>query len=418
MKSKQQSGTWLPVLLISTSVVVVLFSAVLNSVGAGLLADAFLSALIVTVTLALLVVGLYIAYRLSTVWVSRETTERIVISQIATVVRQHLPLATGLALAADSERGWTRVHLHRISRLLAQGLSLSEAVRSGFPDCSPVPFSLIRAGEQSGQLPAALEQAEEYLFERERQRSSDDVSVWVYLLIVGGFAAMVVSGIMIAVMPKYREIFKDYGVMLPRETIVLVGISEYVTDYPLVAMLPLLAIAMALYFNLRPRRIPNPTFSSRVADWIRWHTPAWGRVEFGRGMQVVLQAMRLGIRSGMGLERAARIAGQVDVNTQLSARVQQFADLIDRGTGIREAARRAELGEVTGVALAGGQRGNDLDAALRYAADYHGAIASRCWILLRNLAWPTWTLIMGVMVGFVVLALFLPLVTLINSVCM
>ena len=57
-----------------------------------------------------------------------------------------------------------------------------------------------------------------------------------------------------------------------------------------------------------------------------------------------------------------------------------------------------------------------MDAALRYAADYHEAVMSRCWIVMQNLAWPVTTLAVATVVGFVVVAMFLPLVTLINSV--
>ena len=105
-------------------------------------------------------------YLLFTTWTRRRATHRIVIGQIATVVRQNLPLATGLKLAAESERGAARRHLLRMSRLLAQGASLAEATQIGFTDCPSLPLSLIIAGERSGQLAMALEQAEAAVVQR------------------------------------------------------------------------------------------------------------------------------------------------------------------------------------------------------------------------------------------------------------
>lgn len=355
---------------------------------------------------------------LSTRWPNGWTYERIVISQIAAVVRQNLPLATGLALAAESERGRPRAQLRNISRLVAGGMTLSEAVRTALPDCSAVSLSLIAAGEQTGQLSVALDQAEERLFERDRDRPPDDVPVASYLLAVTGFAALIVSGIMVAVVPKFKEIFRDFDVVLPSSTRSLIRVSEFFAGAGLLLIALIILISVAIYLSMRPRRRPRLAFTSRIADWIRWYTPAWRQVEISRGMRSILQAMRLGVRSGMSLEPAVRVAEVVDVNDQLKKRLRRFRELADRGVDLRQAAHQAGLGQVAAVAMAAGKRGGDLDAALRYAADYYSAVASRWWILLRNISWPIGTLVLGVMVGFIVVALFQPLVALINSVAM
>ncbi len=410
-----ERSNWLSGLLIGVSMAVVLVAVLMA--GAGTALEEFVIVAVVSVSIAATIsLLLYLAYRFATGWVRRQTTERIVIGQIATVMRQNLPLATALALAAESERGWARTHLKRISGLLAQGMPLSQAVHAGYPDCSSITLSLILAGEQAGQLSAALDQAEEHLFERERRRGPDDVSVSSYLLIVTSFTALVVSGIMVAVVPKYKEIFKDFGTRLPGPTISLINLSEFFVQYGLLLLVPAIAVPWAIYLSLRPRSVSNLALTSRIADWFRWHTPGYRRIEFSRGMRAILQVMRLGVNSGMSLEPATAVAGLVDVNHQLKQRLRKFTGLLGGGDSVRQAARRAGLGEVTAIALAGGQRGNDMDAALRYAADYHGSVANRWWLVLRNLAWPVWTLIMGIMVGFVVIALFLPLVALINAV--
>jgi type IV pilus assembly protein PilC len=420
MKQIRIRHDWLALLLVVLSAVVVLTSVAMASLGTR--ADDFVIPLVQAtgIILAGLLIA-YLLYRLTTGWPMTgwfyiDATERIVISQIATVVRQNLPLAIGLALAAESERGSPRTQLQRISRLLAQGMTLSQAVRTGYPDCSAISVSLITVGEQTGQLPAALDQAEDRLFEHDRCSPPDEVPVWTYLLIVSGFAVLTVSGIMVAVVPKYQEIFKDFDVMLPQSTIKLIHVSDFFAGSGLLLGMLLIVFPLAIYLSLRPRRGPQLAFTSRLADWIRWHTPGWRRVEIARGMRSILQVMRLAVRAGMSLEPAARIAGTVDVNHQLGKRLRQFGELVDSGTGVREAACQSGLGEVTAVAMAAGRRGGDMDAALRYAADYHGAVASRWWILLRSLTWPLWTLALGIVVGWIVFALFQPLVALINSV--
>ncbi len=375
---------------------------------------------LVTVSGILIGVGLLWAiFSLAMTWLRRRTASRIVIGQISTVVRQNLPLATGLALAAESERGAARTNLRRISRFMAQGFSLSEAIRYGFPDCPSLPLSLIIAGERAGQLPAALEQAEQHLIDRAQRHDRIDISVWPYLMIIMLFMSLIVAGIMVTVIPKFKEIFKDFGVEMPAMTLRVIAVCAFLAESGLLAILSifiLLALPIGLYLNIRQRRIPQPAWTSRAADWIRWHVPGWRTMEFGSSMAAMLRTMRLGVRAGMDIEPAARLAADIDVNSQLRPRISRFADLLASGTNIRAAVRQAGLGEVTAVALAGGQRSGNLDAGLRFAADYHDALVNRFWIVLRNLAWPLCTLGMGLLVGAVVFALFQPLVVLINSV--
>jgi type II secretory pathway component PulF len=363
--------------------------------------------------------GLIIAYMLfniATAWMRRRTINRIVVGQIATVVRQNLPLATGLALAGESERGWARLHLKRIARLAGQGAPLSQALQVGYPDCPAMVLALVVAGEQAGQLPAALDQAEQYLIEETRRKTEVDVSAWPYVLIVLTFTLTVVSGIMVAVVPKFKEIFKDFGANLPRLTVLLIEVSEFVATWAVFMCLAVAAIPLIIYLSIRPRRYPEPRLTSRIADWIRWHMPGCHRMEFASGLAGMLGVMRLAVRSGMDLPRAARVAAGLDVNVAMRPRMLRFADLLTGGRPVREAAREAGLGEVAAVALASGQRSGDMDAALRYATDYHAAFLSRSWVLLRNLTWPAYTLLIGCVVAFVVVSLFLPLVQLINAV--
>jgi type IV pilus assembly protein PilC len=376
-------------------------------------------ALILVSVILSAVACLYFLYRLATVWIRRRTTDQVVIGTLAAVVRQNLPLATGLTLAAESEPSGARIHLYRIARLLTQGCTLGEATRRGFPDCPSLPLSLIIAGERAGQLTAALDQAEGVLVERARRRDRADVSVWPYMLCLMAFTILVVSGVMIALIPKFKEIFKDFETQLPSSTRQLISAAEFVVadvTLPVLLFVAVLAIPIAMYLSVRPRRVPDLAWTSRIADWIRWQIPGWHRMQFASGMTAVLRTVLLGVRAGMNLEPAVRLAADVDVNHQLRPRIRHFAQLLSAGTDVRAAAKEAGLGEVTAVALAGAQRSGNLEPGLRFAAEYYDALVSRFYLVIRTLAWPLGTLIMAAFIGMVVVALFQPLVTLINSV--
>lgn len=352
-------------------------------------------------------------------WFRKNPIERIVITHVSVAVRANLPLATTINLAADAERGWARINLRRVAHLLGQGATVTDAVRQGCPQCSGLVVSLIAAGERTGQLAAALELAEEQLVATARRRERFDLPIWGYVVCIGLTTVVVVSGIMVAVIPKYKEIFKDFSAELPAPTRLLMDVAHSVTD---TAATPFVLIALSilapfcLYLSFRPRRVPNPSWVSCAVDWVRWRLPGFYRQQYAAGLSQMLWTMSLAARSGADLTEAGRIAGDIDVNVYLRRRMKRFCEQLTAGKGIQTAARDMKLGNVAGLAMATGARSGDMASALKYAAEYYDAILSRFLAVLQSLAWPLATLVMSSIVACVVLALFYPLVALINSV--
>jgi type II secretory pathway component PulF len=196
----------------------------------------------------------------------------------------------------------------------------------------------------------------------------------------------------------------------------LIDLSDTFLEFSFLLVPIIMLIPVGIYLRLRPRRSPEPAFTSVLADWFRWWFPGIKQLEFSRGMNVALKTMGFGVRAGIGLAPSSELASKVDVNVWLRPRFAHFAELLSKGTSVRQAAIQARLGNVASISLASGERGGDMARALDYAADYYGAIGSRLAIVARNLAWPAVTLAWSLAVAFIVLALFMPLVTLINSV--
>lgn len=340
-----------------------------------------------------------------------------VIAQIACVVRQNLPLATGVSLAAASEGGWAGTCLKRIARLLAQGLPLSEAVAEGFRGCSSRTLSLIQAGERSGRLSAALDQAESHLADRWRRGIQPGTNAVLYVLAMLCATGLVVSFVMIAIIPKYKEIFKDFGATLPSMTVMLIKFSTwFATGAPPGWVLILLVAWIALFLWARPRRWGTPRWATQAADHIRWFIPGLHRLTFGRDMNLMLETMAQAVESGLDLPMASRVAGELDINTCLRRRVHRFGELLGVGIAPSQAAMQVGLGRLTAMAMTNGERTGRMAESLRFAADYHYALVSRLWSVVRNLAVPAATLLVASFVGWVAIALFLPLVALINAV--
>jgi len=360
---------------------------------------------------------MFLLFSLVTIRDRRRLRERTVISHVSSVIAQDLPLAPALAAAAASERGPVSRVLDALAYANARGRSLGEAFAREYPECSGMTRSLIAAGERTRQLPATLELAERTLAEREAHEQRIGRGAAAYAALVLAVTGVTVSLILLRIIPKYEEIFVDFGTRLPTLTVtvlaggrVLGGLGALLCGI-VVVLTPIVA-----YLRVRARRPGDPRWTSQVADSLRWYLPGIHRMQLAEGLALTLRTIRAAVVAGMPLPDAARVAAELDVNIHLRERIREFALRIGRGENAARAANRCGLGNLTALALAAGTRTGDMPAALRYAAEYHAAQVCRWYTVLRQVVWPVCTLALATIVGIVVYALFSPLVMLIDAV--
>jgi type II secretory pathway component PulF len=110
------------------------------------------------------------------------------------------------------------------------------------------------------------------------------------------------------------------------------------------------------------------------------------------------------------------LTSTVGTTNHLRYRLTGFVQEVQAGVVPHQAAQNAKLGDVFISALRMVERGEDATRVLNHAADYYEAIALRWWQAVSVVTGPLVTLLIAGVVGFVALAMFLPLVTLINTV--
>lgn len=363
---------------------------------------------------------LYLIYRVVTAWGRRRLVERVVIGQIASVLRQNLPLARGLIVASESERGAASVHLRRVGHLLQQGMTLSHAIRIGYPDCSSMTRSLIQAGERADQLPAILDRIEQAMLEKDRAMSGRGFWPMFYVLLVTVPIVVVISFVMVAVVPKFKEIFLDFGAELPPVTRFAIDASDwFITGTPpgVVLLIPIiLVIPVFFYLSYRHRHVERLSWASRLADALRWRIPGYHKYELARGMHAITEVLRLSLKSGIDLPSAVRLSAEVDANHRLREQMRRLAEEIEQGRPVDRAMKTAGANPILVMAITSGIRSRQLDTPLAFAAEYYHAIVSRWWLFLKNMGMPLLTLFYAVIIGFVAYAFFAPLIQLINTV--
>ncbi len=346
----------------------------------------------------------------------REDTARVVVANAAAILDHNLPLGTGLAVAAESERAPVRRALRGMAHWITRGSSFAQAAEKGYPSCPGYVLSVIQAGEQMGQLPAVLRELHAHLAMQGLRRHRIGRASWAYALTLLCILGLVASAAMIFVAPRYREICKDYGIELPAHTARMISVTQSVVGlWAVLLVLVFVAVPVGLYVAFRPRRPQQRLCWSWLGDHLKWSLPGFRRREFYAGLAAMLRIIHLALRSGMPLESAARLASQVDSNHCLRLRMGRFAQMLEVGSPPVQAARQAGLGDVFLRTITAMQRGEQLDPAMRYARDYCDAVSYRWWSAISGICWPIVTVLVGTLIGAFVVSLFLPLVALINA---
>ncbi|MFQ5415354.1 MAG: type II secretion system F family protein [Phycisphaerae bacterium] len=353
---------------------------------------------------------------------SRTIRLHAVLRHLLLITRANLPLDAALRAAAAGETRRVADALNYIAYLTTTGWSVHEALRGAVPGCPPALIALLRNGEQCGQLPGALATIDRMLAERLRPAVDASRHAWTYALFMAVFCVAMGTAFMVFVMPKFVDIFTDFDVALPPITLSLIHIAEAAAAggmLPGLVMSIILGAGTTAAVVVHRRRAGSDTRPGRIARTVarvRWALPFTRTIDYGLGMATAIRSMALGVRAGLPLDRACTLAPTLGPTNHLRTRLDDFQHRVRNGQRPSDAAHRARLGDVFVAALRMVERGEAPDRALAHAADYYHAMARRWWHALTAAALPCATLVIAAMVAYIALAIFIPIITLINGV--
>jgi type II secretory pathway component PulF len=363
--------------------------------------------------------GSIIAYGLT----SRHATAAYVISTIGSSMRQNLPLPMALESAASGLADRRSRVLNSIKRWLIEGYSLSESIKRGYPKCPGYAVGMIAAAERIDQLPLAIQALEADMVVNADERRKIRPIHPLYPAILMTFTFLVLLSLMTFVIPQFESALNEIveGATLPVATQVLIRLTHFVAyKYGWLIGLALVLIVLVvipylIYVRFRPRRPDDPYLISQVGDSVKWHLPILHRFEKDYSLVQVVELLRLSLKAGCPLNEAIRNALGLDVNNCFRKRLRRWLGKVERGDNISTAARESRLGSPLAWAFDEKvNQGNTL-SILETLESFYRSNYSYCVNLARFILWPCVILIMGATVGFIVFAIFSPLIAIITQ---
>jgi type IV pilus assembly protein PilC len=395
--------------------IVVLLTLVLALVGIGGVAAGLVLPIVFVLGIGAFITSL-VHYGVT----SRRVTVQTVFSTMGASMRQNLPLPMALDCAAYGRADTAAFVLRRIKTWLVNGYSLSEAVRRGFPQCPSRALAVLSAGERIDQLPAALKTIEKDLKSSESDRRRLQPVHPFYPVAVLILAFLVVLATMRFVMPTFKEVMEVMvGSKLPMATRTLLAITDTIVHPPSL-LLPLgvlasIVVGVVLYALSRKRRPEAPYVHTWVLDSLKWFFPFTRWFERNRSMVQVVELLRLSLNAGCPVNEAIRGTLSLDLNVLFRSRLVCWLRRVERGENIAASARRCGLGAALAWAFEGGVHTGNTPAVLETLESYYRSNYSYRVNLARFILWPLGIILLGSMVGFIVFAIFSPLVAVIVS---
>ena len=327
--------------------------------------------------------------------------------QLATLVMAGLPLLKGLRTLYDQlEKGYLKEVVGEVCQEIEGGTNFSTAL-SHYPKAFPELFvNMVGAGEQGGMLDVILKRLAEFLEKNQRLREKVRASM-IYPAFVMGIAIIILVLLMIFVVPTFNAMFEELGGALPLPTQILIITSNLVRNFWYILMFIPVGIA-GLY-----RWIYSTPEGHYFIDKFKLKLPVIGPLmsqvvvaRFSRTLGTLLS-------SGVPILSALDTVRNVVDNEMIARAIQSVRELIKEGESVAGPLEKSNVFPplVIKMVLVGEETGQ-LDKMLVQVADSYEGEVDVAVNGLTALLEPFLIVTMGLMVGFIVVSMFLPLFSL------
>jgi type IV pilus assembly protein PilC len=331
--------------------------------------------------------------------------------QLANLLNSGMPLTVALQSMSHLEsKGISAEVSQQLRQEVMEGRSLSDAMAKQPLIFSDLYINMVRAGESSGALVDVLRRMAGH-FQQFAEVQGKMTSAMIYPFMVCCVGAGLSLFFIYFMLPKFTEMFNDFGIILPLPTRMLIGLSYIMTHFWWLVLL-LMAAAIILF-----KRYQATEDGRRSLDQLKMKLPVIGKVvklnlygQFARTLATLLQ-------NGVPVLTALKITEQVIPSRLLKEAIGKTREAVTDGKTIAQPLAQSKLFPQLMVDLVKiGEDTGDVPGALANLADtYEGELQISLRVMM-NLIEPMLIIVMALGVGFLLLSVMLPMFKLIANI--
>ena len=329
--------------------------------------------------------------------------------QLSTMIAAGLPLIEALRILKEQSRPQMAKVVEQILNEIEGGSSLGSAMEKAEGTFSTVYVALVKAGESAGVLDQIMKKMADTLDkQREFQNKTKGALIYPMIVFIGMIAVAFIM--MIFVVQKLTQMYQDFGADLPLPTKILIGISNFMVNYWYL-FFGMLAASFLIF-----RRWSKTAVGSLLLEQVVFKIPIWGPLkkdiilaEFSRTMGL-LSTAAIPILDGLRIV-AETLGSQIYADGIIRAAVR-----VEKGSTLAEAiATSSDFPPILSQMIAVGEQTGKVDEILSKLADFYESQSELKVKTLTTAIEPIIMVIMGIGVGFLVMAVIMPIYQLTNQ---
>lgn len=324
--------------------------------------------------------------------------------QLASLIKAGLPLLSALQVIEQQLSNlYFRSIISTIILEIKDGKSLADCLAQHPQVFSSLYVAMIRAGEESGQLKDMLVSVAEYLRNQHEIITKVKTALaYPLIMLIVGLATVVFM--LTYVMPRLAHLFVDMQQSLPLPTVIVMASSELLRKWWIVILLIIFVLAFFM------SRWSSSSAGRVVLSRLQLHLPLWGpfilKVELAR----FCRSLELLLKSGISILRGLKLASPIVGNVLLREQLERCHDEVAGGNSLGESLKRSKnIPVIVGDLIAVGEESGSLTHTLQEIADDYEREINETIKVMTTLLEPIMIIVMGAVIGFMVMAMLLPI---------
>jgi type IV pilus assembly protein PilC len=333
--------------------------------------------------------------------------------QLATLLQSGLPLVRGLRTLERQSR--KDVAAMRVIGDLADsvegGSTFSEALAGHPKTFSKLFINMVRAGEAAGEIEGTLDRLAAFM-EKSQRIAGRVKSALAYPVVVLVIAGLITAGLMYFVVPKFAEIFEEMleGEPLPGLTQFVIGASTILKDRGL------LVLGCIVGFFVLLKMLRKTKQGSYALDWMKLKTPPINQLATRSAVARLCRTLGTLMNSGVSVLQALQIVKETSGNEVIAQATQKVHDSVKEGESMAGPMESTNVFPIIVVSMVEvGEETGSLPDMLNRIADVYEEEVDRAVDAMTSLLEPIMIVFLAVVVGTIVLAMFMPLIKLIDK---
>src|SRR6185295_2160904 len=332
--------------------------------------------------------------------------------QLSTLQDAGLPILRSLQILEQQQKpGLLKAIIGGVADEVEGGGTLSDAMAAYPKAFDKLYVNMINAGEAGGVLDIILNRLADFM-EKAAKLKKKVIGAMIYPAVVISIAVGIVSMIMVFVIPKFEQIFKDFGTKLPPITQMLLDVSRWFANWGWAYVL-----ATPIVVSLIWKLIRTSEGGKYATDAIKLKVPILGNILGKTAIARFTRTLGTLISAGVPILDAINITKETCGNEVYSRALAKVHDAIREGESMADPLRATKVCDAIVVNMVDvGEETGDLDKMLMKIADNYDNDVDVLVGSLISILEPVMVVVLGVIVGFIVIALFMPMISLIEGI--